>query len=156
MDGERLANNSIVDPNNLGENEQALFCLTNDDDCCSGLENPPERRGEWFGSNGVDLPNRQTVAETGIEGLYSNRGPGTVRLNRIATGNGPSALPAEILRCEIAENNVSTEIFVGVYPPGSGEYVHLICEPQKSFSIHKILNQKHSLSYLSLLCTDKN
>lgn len=129
FNGERLGNNSIIDPNTIGEGEQGLFCLTNDRDCCRGTT--LDARREWYSSDGNDLPNRLTVSATQREGLYSNRGQGTVRLNRIAVGSDPSTLPPGMFRCDISdENNAVQQLFIGIYPPNSGSDTYIQSTPE--------------------------
>ena len=115
LNGERYGNNSIVDPNDIGEDERGLFCLTDQLDCCRG--GMFGTRGRWFDEQGVELESRDS--SRGTDGFYDNRGVSTVRLNRVSVG--VSNFAGGIFRCEIPDAaNAPQEMFIGLYTPNSG------------------------------------
>ena len=117
LNGIQYGNNSVVDPNDIGENEFGLFCLTNHPDCCRG--GALGSRGNWFDSSGLNVASLPTSIEQGLE-FYDNRGMGAVRLNRRLTG--PSSFPGGMFRCEIPDaNNTFRDLYIGIYPPSFGE-----------------------------------
>ena len=120
LNGERFHNNSIVDPSDIGEGENGLFCLTNKVNCCRDDGGLLRSRGEWYNPEGVDLPHKDGLG--GAEGFYNNRGNSTVRLNRV--GTGPSDFSGGLFRCEIPDtNDVFQNLYVGLYPTGSGTVI---------------------------------
>lgn len=70
--GELLLNNSQIQVQDLGENEDALLAVTEFEDCCR-----TERIGEFFYPNGE----RVGVNANG-QPFYRNRGTQLLRLNR--------------------------------------------------------------------------
>ena len=97
----------------IGEDSAALFCLTNEIDCCRSSDTPPDVRaiGEWF------LPNGSSVDNEGSgDDIYRGRGPSFVRLQRRnnAQTNG-------VFRCEVPDaSGTNQQLYVGVYPVTSG------------------------------------
>ena len=72
LGGQTYANNSVFLMTGIGEDNNALICVTDHDQCCQTF-----RAGEWY------YPNNTQVSTSG-SGLdfYRNRGPQAVRLNR--------------------------------------------------------------------------
>ena len=113
LNGERFGNNSIFDPQDIGEGESALFCLTSNLNCCR----VSSRRGAWFDSSGTDLPN--LIDLPGGVGFYSNRGSSVVRLNR--SGSVLSDFTGGLFQCKIpGVDDVLQELIIGLYPPYTG------------------------------------
>ena len=97
----------------IGEDDTALFCMTNFTACC---------RAPYTGENGTGLgnlyfPNGTEVPSSGMQwDFYRIRGPMVVSLNR--RGGGEDG----IYQCEIPDSmNVTQTIYIGVYTAGSGE-----------------------------------
>lgn len=84
-------NNTVVLVDDIGEEENALLCITNNADCCSGSI----RAGEFY------FPNSNSPVLISREGgdFYRNRGTQLIRLNR---RNGATS-PTGIFRCEIPD-----------------------------------------------------
>ena len=94
----------------IGEGDDALFCVTNFTACCR-LSYNGSASGNWF------FPNDSKVVSIGVQmDFYRSRGNMTVRLNR--RGGGEEG----IYRCEIPDSmNVTQTIYIGVYTASSGE-----------------------------------
>ena len=89
-------NNSCVALEDIGEGDDALFCMTNFTACC---QSPDE--GSWF------FPNGTRVLSFGD--LHTTRGEMVVHLNRRRGG------VEGIYRCEIPDSmNVTQTIYIGV------------------------------------------
>lgn len=82
--GTGIANGSNVLITDIGEAENALLCFTNLTFCCDSEFN---RTGEWFFPNGSAVP-----IKIQSDGLYRNRGPRVVRLNRKNGTQSPTGL----------------------------------------------------------------
>ena len=101
---------------NIGEDDDALLCMTNNAECCARDQSPGEvTLGDWYYPNGTGASNMG-------EGLdfYRNRGQSVVRLHRRRGGvNG-------IYRCEIpvsvTPSVVNQTIYIGVYTPSTGKW----------------------------------
>ena len=99
-------NNSLVTLEDIGEDGDALLCITDLTACCRGTG-----IGEWF------FPNGTKVTSSGKKrNLYKTRENMSVRLNRRRGGeNG-------IYHCEIPDStNVTQTIYIGVYTATTGE-----------------------------------
>ena len=72
--GRTYPNNSVISLWNVGEDDKALFCITDYIQCCSM---PPYRQGEFYYPSGE----RVGILATG-DGMYRNRGNQEIRLNR--------------------------------------------------------------------------
>ena len=110
LNGTTYQNNSIVNLEDIGEKNTALFCITNQTACCI----PPYTvkngtvLGNWF------FPNRTKVPSKGD--IYRNRGKMVVRLNRRRGGEDG------IYHCESPDSvNVTQTIYIGVYTASTGE-----------------------------------
>ena len=104
--GVSIANNSYVDVDNIGVNDNALLCHTNKSTCC---ETPTAyRAGHWYFPN--EMPVKILGSNPPENVFYRNRGPSIVRLNR--RGN-----PSERGRfqCEVPDaNTIIQRIFVDI------------------------------------------
>ena len=99
----------------IGEGDDALFCMTNYTACCQhGVMGPA--LGNWFFPNGSRVPNlgSQTL-------FFRSRGKIAVHLQHKRGG-------AEgIYRCEIPDAmNVTQTIYIGVYSANTGEWSILL------------------------------
>ena len=114
FNGTRYQNNSLVTVDNIGEGEDALRCMTDNDSCCR----PPYTRslsqsaiGNWF------FPNETRVPSSGQQwDFHRTRGDMVVLLQRRRGGVDG------VYRCEIPDregNNQNT--YIGVYTASAGE-----------------------------------
>ena len=96
--------------NEIGEESKALFCLTNNTNCCRNQQY--RRVSEWF------FPNSTKVMPQFMNGnIYRNRGNSNIRLHRRNNAMSPNG----IFRCDIPdddENNIT--LFIGVYAEQNG------------------------------------
>ena len=76
LKGSIYLNNSAIFVEEIGDEDDALICRTNDKDCCGS---PPNRAGEFLYPNGDLVPIRSLA-----EDFYRNRGESEIRLNWIA------------------------------------------------------------------------
>ena len=111
LGGQLFSNHGIVNPADIGENNNALHCLTNYMSCCDSTNG---LSGEWFYPNATTVPVRGFVAAS----LYRNRGPSLVRLNRRSP---VVSMDVGIYRCQILAGDGQNEnVYVGLYPPDQG------------------------------------
>ena len=98
-----IANNSYVDVDDIGVDENALLCHTIKSDCCGR----PNRAGEWYFPNGITVGTRGGSQDE----FYRDRGTQVVRLNRrqgTFTDRG-------LFRCEVPDSwNTMQTIYVNV------------------------------------------
>ena len=109
LKGAYLANNSYVDVDDIGEDENALICHTNKTGCCHYYD---DRAGEWYFPNGSSVQTRDGNRYSGLtEYFYRNRGESIVRLNRY--GNSP--LERGHFYCELPDaNDVNKTLHVNI------------------------------------------
>lgn len=113
--GRLYSNNSIVNLNDIGYDNEALVCLTNNTNCCYS-DNPAERLGHWY------LPNSTTPVNFNARsaGFYRNRGPSVVRLHR----QNDSVMLSGIFHCEIPDDSrINQNIYVGIYAQKDGMWM---------------------------------
>ena len=113
LNGVLYGNNSIVTLDEIGDESAALYCLTNEIDCCRSSDTPQGVRaiGEWFFSNGSSVDNEGSGDDT-----YRGRGPSFVRLQR-----RNNAQTTGVFRCEVPDaSGTNQQLYVGVYPVSSG------------------------------------
>ena len=90
----------------IGEGSAALFCLTNNTECC-GLSIV----GDWFFPEGSMVPTGRFGAN-----IYRDRGPSVVTLHR-----RNNAQTTGVFRCEVPDaSGTNQQLYVGVYPVNSG------------------------------------
>jgi hypothetical protein len=107
LNGNQLANYSIVNLEDIGEGDSALICYTNSPDCCVS-----PRAGEWY------FPNGSAVSKQGdMKDFYRNREQKTVRLNRRNNVTSPTG----IYCCDIPGSNGN--MCVGAYNLGDGKKI---------------------------------
>ena len=101
---------------NIGENSNALLCVTNTSDCCIRL-----RSGEWYFPN-----NESAVGTQGENGeFYRNRGRSVIRLNRRSSVTSPTG----VFRCVIpisSDSHMNESVHIGVYEAGDGNSFTII------------------------------
>ena len=128
LGGTTHQNNSLVTLEDIGEDGNALLCVTDEPACCRRADVPAgmEALGDWFFPNGTTVPNAiigfvggGTSGVPIIWEFYRNRGPSVVRMNRRRGG------VTGIYRCEIpvsvAPSVVNQNIYIGVYTASTGE-----------------------------------
>ena len=103
--GTPIDNDGFVNADDIGSDNNALFCLTNNTNCCGPGD--PTTTGEWYFPNGVDtVGNLGSNTQAGRPHFYyRNRGPSVVRLN---TNNYPSEKGR--FRCELLGSAISANI----------------------------------------------
>ena len=109
-------NNSLVTLEDIGEGDDALFCVTDNTACCARDQVPGHGiLGDWYYPNGTGVANYYN-GQYIMWDFYGNRGPSVVRLNRRRGG------VTGIYHCEIPDAaGVDQTLFVGVYTAGTGE-----------------------------------
>ena len=108
-------NNSVVILEDIGEDDDALLCMTNLTACCrnpyTGVNG--SAIGNWFFPNGTKVPS----AGGNQWDIHRTRGQMVVRMHR---GRGGVE---GIYRCEIPDAmNVNQTIYIGVYSANTGEW----------------------------------
>lgn len=91
--GEVYSNNSELRLAGIGEGDNALICKTDKKDCC---DTPPQRLGEFYYPNGVQVP-----IDTFRQGFYRTRGSQEIYLNKRV---GIST-PVGVFQCEIPDSS---------------------------------------------------
>ena len=106
-------NNSCVALEDIGEGNNALFCITHFAACCR----PPYTGGYWSALGNWFLPNGTSVpADYSLSGFYRTRRETVVSLNRRRGGE------EGIYRCEIRDSiNVTQTLYIGIYTACTGE-----------------------------------
>ena len=112
-------NNSIVMLEDIGQNDDALLCITNYTACCRPPYTGGLALGNWFFPNGTTVPSE--TATSGEEwDFFRTRDQMMVRLHRRRDG------VEGIYRCEIPDAiNVTQTIYIGVYSGRTGEWSSL-------------------------------
>ena len=97
----------------IGEGDDALFCMTNFNACCRApyTENG-SALGNWYFPNGTEVPS------SGMQwDFHRDRGQMWVRMNRRRGGEDG------IYHCKIPGSlNVLQTIYIGVYTANTGEW----------------------------------
>ena len=102
LNGITYQNNSLVTLEDIGENGDALDCISNCYQSC---------KRNWFFPNGTRVPGEENQSD-----FYRNRGKMVVRLNRRRGGE------EGIYHCEIPDSmNAIQSIYIGVYTASSGK-----------------------------------
>ena len=98
---------------NIGENFDALLCMTDNTACCACAQVPGGGiLGDWY------FPNGTVVRNSGDgDDFYKNRGPSVVRMHRRRDG------VTGIYRCMIPDATfVDQNIYIGVYTASTGKW----------------------------------
>ena len=115
--GTTYQNNSCVALEDIGENDTALLCMTNQTTCCHSHYTGENEStlGKWFFPNGTRISSKIVNNTSGEERhFYSDRGRSWVGLNRRRGGVDG------IYHCEIPDSmNVTQTINIGVYTANS-------------------------------------
>ena len=100
-------NNSLVNLEDIGIDDDALLCKTDLNFCC----NSPNSLGSWFYPNGTRVPSQSSNWD-----FYRGRGSMVVFMHRGRGGEGG------IYHCTIPDSmNVPQTIYIGVYNTSTGE-----------------------------------
>jgi hypothetical protein len=100
LGGTTYLNNSVVLVSNIGEEDDALLCTTDNQECCTN------RQGEFHYPDGSQVPTFSAGQD-----FYRNRGSQFIRLNR---RNGALS-PTGRYRCDIPDASGNTQsIFISV------------------------------------------
>ena len=111
LNGTTYQNNSLVNLEEIGEDDDALLSTTANTACCSRSESPGgDILGQWF------YPNGSAVADRGFEwDFFRTRGPSIVRLNRRRGGE------TGIYGCLIPDIlNIDQPLYIGLYTASTG------------------------------------
>ena len=102
----------------IGEEDDALLCMTNTIACCK----PPYTGENWSALGNWFFPNETSVpTENKLWDFYRDRGQMVIRLNRRRGGE------EGIYHCEIPDSmNVTQTIYIGVYTASTGE-LYMYC-----------------------------
>ena len=117
--GTPYQNNSIVMLEDIGQNDDALLCITNYTACCRPPYTGGLALGNWFFPNGTIVP-----SETHTSGeewdFYRSRDQMMVHLHRKRGG------VEGIYRCEIpGAMNVNQIVYIRLYSASTGEWSFL-------------------------------
>ena len=138
--GTTYQNNSIVILEDIGEDDDALLCITFQTACCRH----PYTAGNWVFPNETRVPSSDKQWD-----FHRDRGQMVVRLHRRRGGE------EGIYHCEIPDAmNVIQTIYIGVYSASTGEwYVYMnVCTNFYSTGecfMHVLSLKFEVLSYLS-------
>ena len=100
-------NNSVVNLTDIGEDYNALHCLTNLTTCCRGKDNGSP--GEWF-LPGQTSPVVGVNKVNGTTNFTRSRGPSAVLLNH-RTSTGPPGL----YTCQVPDGSgMERTLYIGV------------------------------------------
>ena len=95
LNGCIVGENGSVSITDIGENDNAVLCITDKEVCC---RDPPGRAGEWF----FPGTGNEMVGTTGDGGdFYRDRDRGVARLNR----RNNAIMPTGLFCCEIPDRN---------------------------------------------------
>ena len=118
LNGTIYQNNSLVNLEDIGEDDDALLCTTANTACCSRAESPGAAiLGQWFYPNGSAVADRIVNIEGDEWEFYRTRGPSIVRLNRRRGG------VTGIYGCLVPDTlNTDQPLYIGLYTASTGEY----------------------------------
>ena len=103
LKGKVYANNSFVNIDDIGEDDEALLCKTDKAECCGTR---PNRFGEFYYPLGARVP----IKKAG-QGFYRNRDEQQIRLNR----RPGTMAPTGVYRCEIPDSSgVMQKVFINI------------------------------------------
>jgi len=117
--------NSLVTLEDIGEGNDALFCLTDLTACCRPGDTPSgiNALGNWFFPNGTAVPNTIIDRVNNVDIIwkfYRNRGPGVVRMLR--RDGGVDGIYYCRIPFSLGPPIVNQTIYIGVYTASTGEW----------------------------------
>ena len=105
LNGNLYPNNSLVNLEEIGEASKALFCLTNNINCCTNGS-----QGDWYNPEDNTIP--ITAIRDNSISVYISKGPSHIHLNNINITNSKSG----IYHCKIPDSNGTDQrIYIGIY-----------------------------------------
>ena len=113
LNGTTYQNNSIVTLGDIGEDDSALLCITNQTACCrpSDTGDMVGGLGNWYLPNGSRVPSEENQWD-----FFRSRGEMVVLMHRRRGGE------EGIYHCEIPDAmRVTQTIYIGVYSASTGE-----------------------------------
>ena len=114
LNGTTYQNSSLVTLEDIGEGDDALLCLTDQNACCRPPYADPlgSAIGNWYFPNGTRVPS------SGAQWIFHRtRGWSAIILHRRRGG------VTGIYRCEVSDAmNVTQTIYFGVYTASTGEW----------------------------------
>ena len=113
LNGTIYQNNSLVNLEEIGEDDDALLCLTEYSTCCRKEFNGAmgSAIANWFFPNGTRVPSTDNQWD-----FYRTRGQSAVLLHRRRGGEDG------VYRCDISDAmNIIQTIYIGVYTAETGE-----------------------------------
>ena len=114
LNGTIYQNNSIVTLEDIGEDDDALFCMTNLSACC---RSHGSASGNWYFPNTTRVPSDMDHINRSLTwDIYRTREHMVVYMHRRRGGE------KGIYYCEIHDSmNVMQTIYIGVYTAGTGQ-----------------------------------
>lgn len=111
-------NNSLVKLEDVGEDVDALLCVTDQPVCCEPLytgEMGPAV-GNWYFPNGTRVPSETDVTSGLLWDFFRTRGQSLVLMHRRRGG------VAGIYRCDIPDIvNVTQTLYIGLFTASTGK-----------------------------------
>lgn len=119
LNGTLYQNNSLVNLEDIGLDDNALLCTTANTECCSRTESPGGAiLGQWFYPNGSAVADRIVDVQGDMWEFYRTRGPSIVLLNRRRGG------VTGIYGCLIPDTlNTDQPLYIGLYTANTGELI---------------------------------
>ena len=113
----RLSNNSLITESDIGVDDDAVYCVVVDTNCCGTLSTG-NGRGQWYFPNGNQL--QSSTANSNL--WYSTWTTGAVLLNyRKTSTTGTTG----IFYCEIQDSQSELHaLYIGIYAANEGTQSH--------------------------------
>ena len=112
-----FGNKGVVSLDAIGEEADALVCLTNNFRCCEESVDGMTG-GMWYFPNSSQVP---LESQGSGHDMYVTRGPSLVRLHHRSN----SLMPAGLFHCEIPDaSGINRSIYIGVYPENEGAGIY--------------------------------
>ena len=110
------SNNSLVNLNDMGVDDNALYCYTNLTTCCSSVDNMNRGGlGNWKFPNDTVLGDRSTLSI-----FFRTRATNAILLHRGSSATGPTG----IYRCEVPDSQNDMQfVYFGIYDNNRGECI---------------------------------
>ena len=117
--GVLISNNSLITRTDIGVDDDAVYCVVDDANCC-GTPSAGNGRGEWyFPLMGMYLH----LKTQPVFKFYASWTTGAVLMNYRGTDGGGAS---GVFSCKIQDaNNILHTFYLGVYPINEGKYVNM-------------------------------